>query len=120
MKTSLDQSELIILDVDLDGTIIDPTVLEPRCRADVIPTISLWFVLSVENLVDEIEQCEPVYETLPGWSESTAGLTSWEHLPTNARRYLERVRGLIDTPIDMVSTGPDRDHTILLRHPYQA
>lgn len=60
MKTSLDHSELIILDVGLDGTIIDPTVLEPRCRADVIPAISLWYVLSVEDLVDEIEQCEPL------------------------------------------------------------
>jgi adenylosuccinate synthase len=69
---------------------------------------------------DEIEACEPVYETLPGWSDSTAGLTEWDQLPTNARRYLERVRDLIDTPIDMVSTGPDRTHTILLRHPYRA
>ena len=41
-------------------------------------------------------------------------------LPLNARRYLERVQSLIGTPIDMVSTGPDREHTILLRHPYQA
>jgi adenylosuccinate synthase len=69
---------------------------------------------------DEIEHCEPVYETLPGWTESTAGLTSWEHLPTNARRYLERVQALIGAPIDMVSTGPDRAHTILLRHPFRA
>jgi adenylosuccinate synthase len=67
---------------------------------------------------DEIAQCEPVYETLPGWSESTAGLTNWEQLPTNARRYLERMQALIGVPIDMVSTGPDRVHTILLRHPY--
>jgi adenylosuccinate synthase len=69
---------------------------------------------------EEIAQCEPVYETLPGWTESTAGLTSWEHLPTGARRYLERVQALIGAPIDMVSTGPDRVHTILLRHPFRA
>jgi adenylosuccinate synthase len=69
---------------------------------------------------DEIAQCEPVYETLPGWSQSTAGLTNWEQLPTNARRYLERMQALIGVPIDMVSTGPDRVHTILLRHPYRA
>jgi adenylosuccinate synthase len=69
---------------------------------------------------EEIAQCEPVYETLPGWADSTAGLTSWEHLPTNARRYLERVQALIGAPIDMVSTGPDRAHTILLRHPFRA
>jgi len=69
---------------------------------------------------DEIEQCVPVYETLPGWSESTAGLTSWDHLPTNARRYLDRMQALIGAPIDMVSTGPDRSNTILLRHPFRA
>jgi adenylosuccinate synthase len=69
---------------------------------------------------DEIEACEPVYETLPGWRESTAGITEWDQLPANARRYLERVQALIGAPIDMVSTGPDRTHTILLRHPYRA
>ena len=69
---------------------------------------------------DEVEACEPVYERFPGWSEKTAGLTECDQLPLNARRYLERVQALIGTPIDMVSTGPDRDHTILLRHPYQA
>jgi adenylosuccinate synthase len=69
---------------------------------------------------DEISACEPVYETLPGWTETTAGLTNWEQLPLNARRYLERVQALIGAPIDMVSTGPDRVHTILLRHPFRA
>ncbi len=69
---------------------------------------------------DEIAACEPVYETLPGWSDSTAGLTNWEQLPAKARRYLERMQTLIGAPIDMVSTGPDRVHTILLRHPFRA
>jgi adenylosuccinate synthase len=69
---------------------------------------------------DEIAACEPIYETLPGWRESTAGLTHWEQLPANARRYLERMQSLIGAPIDMVSTGPDRVHTILLRHPFRA
>jgi len=69
---------------------------------------------------DDIAACEPIYETLPGWSESTAGLTNWEQLPANARRYLERMQALIGAPIDMVSTGPDRVHTILLRHPFRA
>jgi adenylosuccinate synthase len=68
---------------------------------------------------DDIANCQPVYETLPGWTETTAGLTNWEQLPANARRYLERVQQLIDAPIDMVSTGPDRVHTILLRHPFR-
>jgi adenylosuccinate synthase len=69
---------------------------------------------------DDIASCQPVYETLPGWTETTAGLTNWEQLPLNARRYLERVQALIGAPIDMVSTGPDRVHTILLRHPFRA
>ncbi|MBK7062649.1 MAG: adenylosuccinate synthase [Rubrivivax sp.] len=68
---------------------------------------------------DDIVACRPVYESLPGWRESTAGLTNWEQLPTNARRYLERIQQLIGAPIDMVSTGPDRVHTILLRHPFR-
>ena len=58
---------------------------------------------------DEIVACEPIYETLPGWTDSTAGLTEWDQLPANARRYLERMQALIGAPIDMVSTGPDRD-----------
>jgi adenylosuccinate synthase len=69
---------------------------------------------------DEIAACQPVYESLPGWRETTAGLTRWEQLPANARTYLERVRALIEAPIDMVSTGPDREHTIVLRHPFHS
>ena len=69
---------------------------------------------------DDISSCRPVYESFPGWSETTAGITQWDALPANARRYLECVQGYIGAPIAMVSTGPDRDHTILLRHPYQA
>jgi adenylosuccinate synthase len=69
---------------------------------------------------DEIVACKPVYETFPGWTETTAGITEWDQLPLNARRYLERVQEVVGTPIAMVSTGPDRDHTILLKHPFQA
>jgi adenylosuccinate synthase len=68
---------------------------------------------------DDIARCEPVFETFSGWTESSAGLTRWEDLPAKARQYLERVQEMIGVPIDMVSTGPDRDHTIVLRHPFQ-
>jgi adenylosuccinate synthase len=68
---------------------------------------------------DDIAACIPKFEIFPGWTESTFGLTSWDQLPANARAYLERVQSLIGAPIDMVSTGPDREHTILLRHPYK-
>jgi adenylosuccinate synthase len=69
---------------------------------------------------DDIVACKPVYETLPGWSDSTVGITEWDALPANARRYLERIRELVGVAIDMVSTGPDRKQTILLRHPFAA
>ena len=68
---------------------------------------------------DDIEACEPQYESFPGWSESSMGVTQWDALPANARAYLQRVQSLIGAPIDMVSTGPDREHTIVLRHPYK-
>ena len=68
---------------------------------------------------DDIAACEPILETLPGWSESSFGCTEWGQLPPNARAYLARIETLIGVPIDMVSTGPDRDHTIVLRHPYK-
>jgi len=61
---------------------------------------------------------EPVYEELPGWRESTVGVTDYEALPGNARRYLERLATLTQVPLDMISTGPDRDQTIALRHPF--
>ena len=67
---------------------------------------------------DDIQACKPVFERFEGWSESSAGVTQWDALPANARRYLQRVEKLIGCPIDMVSTGPDRDHTIVLRHPF--
>ncbi len=69
---------------------------------------------------DDIARCQPRYERMPGWSETTAGLTRWEQLPRQARAYLERVAELSGTPIAMVSTGPDRDHTIVLQHPFVA
>jgi adenylosuccinate synthase len=67
---------------------------------------------------DDIVACRPIYERFDGWSESSAGATSWSALPLKARQYLERVQQVIGVPIDMVSTGPDRDHTIVLRHPF--
>ncbi len=62
--------------------------------------------------------CEPVYEDLPGWEESTVGLRSEADLPRNARAYLDRLEALLETPIDLISTGPDRDETIVRRLPF--
>ena len=68
---------------------------------------------------DAVAECVPVYESLPGWSESTVGVRTIEALPANARKYLERIEALTRAPIAMVSTGPDRDETILKRHPFE-
>ena len=68
---------------------------------------------------DDIARCEPIYESFEGWTEPTVGLTRWDQLPTGARQYLQRVQEMIGVPIDMVSTGPDRDDTIVLRHPFR-
>ncbi|HOX90324.1 MAG TPA: adenylosuccinate synthetase, partial [Burkholderiaceae bacterium] len=69
---------------------------------------------------DEVAACEPVYEDFPGWTDSTFGVKRWEDLPSNARRYLERLVEVVGVPIAIVSTGPERDQTILLQHPFGA
>ena len=69
---------------------------------------------------DDIERCKPIYETWPGWSESTVGVTQLDKLPVNARLYLQRIEQVTGVPIDLVSTSPDRDHTIMSRHPFLA
>jgi adenylosuccinate synthase len=63
-------------------------------------------------------RCQPVYEEMPGWSESTFGLTRYEDLPANAKAYLKRLEEVVETPVDIISTGPDRDQTIVLKHPF--
>lgn len=68
---------------------------------------------------EDAARCEPVYEEMPGWKESTVGAKSLDALPVNARRYIERIEQLVGVPIDMVSTGPDREETIVLRHPFK-
>jgi adenylosuccinate synthase len=67
---------------------------------------------------EELELCVPVYEELPGWQESTVGVTVPEKLPKNARAYLDRIEKLCRVPIDLISTGPDREETIVRRHPF--
>jgi len=69
-------------------------------------------------LADDYRDCEPVYEEMPGWQESTLGLKSRDELPIAASRYLDRVEELAGVPIEIISTGPDREQTIVLRHPF--
>lgn len=67
---------------------------------------------------DDIARCQPIYETLEGWSESTVGVTDYAKLPINARLYLQRIEHATGVPIHLISTSPDRDHTIMMRHPF--
>jgi len=69
---------------------------------------------------EEISRCVPIYETLPGWSQSSVGVTQYDKLPAAAQHYLRRIEEITGVPIHMISTSPDRDHTILLRNPYAA
>jgi len=94
------------LDV-LDGLDVIRIATGYRINGEVTPEPPL----SIEGYSD----IQPVYEELPGWTESTVGVTDYNGLPANARKYLERLQTLVDVPIDIISTGPDRDQTITLR-----
>ncbi|MBZ1349531.1 adenylosuccinate synthase [Alcaligenaceae bacterium LF4-65] len=67
-----------------------------------------------------VARAKPILEEMPGWTESTVGVTQFDKLPLNAQRYLNRMSEVCGVPIDMVSTGPDRNETILLRHPFKS
>jgi adenylosuccinate synthase len=67
---------------------------------------------------DDFEGLIPVYEEMPGWQENTADVTVMADLPANALAYLKRIEQLLSVPIDMLSTGPERDSTIILRDPF--
>jgi len=69
-------------------------------------------------LVDRFADCQPIYEDMAGWNESTVGVMNYGKLPVNARAYLERIEELVKIPIDIISTGPDREQTIIKRHPF--
>ncbi len=76
-------------------------------RIDYLPTAA-----------DHQARCTPIYEEVPGWSESTEGARSWADLPANAIKYVRRVEELIDCPVALLSTSPERDDTILVRDPF--
>jgi adenylosuccinate synthase len=67
---------------------------------------------------ESLSQCEPIYETCSGWKTSTHGITEYDKLPANAKAYLTRLTQVVGVPIDIISTGADRKHTIVLRHPF--
>lgn len=69
-------------------------------------------------VVDRFAQCTPIYEEWSGWQESTVGITSYDDLPQKARDYLARIEDLAGVPVDIISTGPDREQTIIKAHPF--
>jgi adenylosuccinate synthase len=69
-------------------------------------------------LTGHFAACAAVYEDLPGWKQSTVGLTRYEELPDHARHYLERLQTLVGVPITIISTGPDREQTIIRQNPF--
>ena len=87
----------ICVGYDLDGT-----------RMDYLPTAA-----------DEQARCTPIYEEVPGWTESTEGARSWADLPANAIKYVRRIEELIECPVALLSTSPERDDTILVTDPFQ-
>ena len=68
---------------------------------------------------EDAASCEPVYESMPGWQDSTVGIKRYDDLPAKARAYLERVEMICGVPVDMISTGADREETIVRRHPFK-
>ncbi|MCH8117834.1 MAG: adenylosuccinate synthase [Proteobacteria bacterium] len=76
-------------------------------------------IAGVPVAADQFAQCKPIYEELPGWRSSTVGATRFEDFPKNARAYLGRIEELAGVPIDIVSTGPDREQTIIKQHPFE-
>jgi adenylosuccinate synthase len=67
---------------------------------------------------EQLAESEPVYEEISGWKESTVGVKRFEDLPRPAQNYLKRIEEICDVPIDMISTGAEREETIVLRHPF--
>jgi adenylosuccinate synthase len=77
-------------------------------------------VMSPPTGADALEKVEPIYEEMPGWNESTVGVMDKSQLPANALAYLDRIEAVTGVPIDIISTGPDRKETIVLRHPFES
>lgn len=77
-------------------------------------------IFSSPMAADDYEGIEPIYETMPGWKQSTCGVKKLEDLPQEARNYINRLAEITGVPVDIISTGPDRDETIILRDPFDS
>ena len=97
-------------------------------KLDVLDTLSSIKICIAYRYHDEIihdlpidlcdlKNCEPIYETMPGWQSETFGVTDYAQLPDNAKKYIQKLEQLCGVPIDIISTGPDRDQTIFVHDP---
>ena len=84
-------------------------------------------MITMEKLINHfpadlniLAACQPIYETLPGWSEDISGIRDRDALPPNTRKYLERIETLTETPVDIISVGPGRNQTIVINHPFDS
>ncbi len=104
-------SSLAMMKLDVLDTVSEIKICTAyRYRGEVIQDLPM-------NLCD-LQECEPVYETMSGWQSSTFGVTDMANMPVAAKNYLARLEELCGVPIDIISTGPERDQTIVLKHPF--
>ena len=69
--------------------------------------------------ISELDKCKPIYEEFNGWDESTEGLKNYDELPANAKEYIKAIEDMVSVPVDIVSTGPDREQTIIRKNPFE-
>ncbi len=104
-------SSLILTKLDVLDTLPEIKICNSyRYRGDIIHDLPM-------DLCD-LSECEPIYETLPGWQLSTFGITKLADMPALAKKYISHIEKLCGVPIDIISTGPDREQTIILKHPF--
>ena len=75
-------------------------------------------ITSLPLLIERYEECEPIYETVPGWQQPTSGITRYDELPETARAYIARLETLLGVPVDIVSTGPGREEIVIRHNPF--
>lgn len=105
-------SSLVLTKLDVLDTLSEIKVCNSyRYRGEIIHDLPM-------DLCD-LQECEPIYVLMPGWQSSTYGVTKLNDMPERAKNYISYLERLCGVPVDIISTGPDRDHTIILRHPFK-
>lgn len=106
-------SSVVLTKLDVLDTLSDIKICNSyRYRGEVVHDLPM-------DLCD-LQECEPIYESMPGWQCSTFGVTKMSDMPERAKNYISHLEKLCGVPVDIISTGPDRDHTIILKHPFRS